>query len=80
MGDFDITAIAGAISHVIGVDDVHVEDADRPGLYYVDITWNGSYRIMDEVEDIIVDYGGSVYDMIGQEGRILTILVEDKPY
>jgi len=80
MGYFDITAIAGEISHLRGVDDVHAEDADRPGLYYVDITWTGGYRILDEIEDIVVDYGGSIYDMIGIEGPILTLLVEDKPY
>lgn len=81
MAKFDIDMIASDIYYKVdGIDDVAVDNGPDPGTYYVDITHDYPHaRILDELEDIVVDYGGSIqgYDMAGS---IVTLLVSNKPY
>lgn len=75
-----IDSIASDIYYHPAVDDVSV-DLVNGGEYRVTIKMNGTYefRLLDEVEDIVVDYGYSIADV--EHGKnVLTVYVVTRPY
>lgn len=74
-----IDSIASDIYYHPAVDDVSVDQVNG-GEYRVTIKMNSyKFRLLDEVEDIVVDYGYSISD-VEQGNNVLTVYVVTRPY
>lgn len=75
-----IDSIASDIYYHQAVDDVSVDKVNG-SEYRVTIKMNGTYeyRLLDEVEDIVVDYGYSISD-VEHGNNVLTVYVVTRPY